>query len=157
MHRNRLKQTAMHRNPSLMIHKVSCVTAPLTRKEHFSVTYVTPVGTWTASSPPSLPSLPGYGNVPCVPLLPPDPAVPCDTSASPLPSFTMTLTKHHLGGKKTKTTKTKIKPPSLAGTTYYFQPPSYGGGADISRGKNNCTFNGDHPRSRPQYHPLSLS
>ena len=62
--------------------------------------YVTPVGIWPASSPPSLPPLLGYGNVPCVPLLPPYPAVPCDTSASPLPSLTLTLTKLHLGGEK---------------------------------------------------------
>jgi len=87
-------------NPPLMIHSVRCVTAPLTSKECFSVTYVAPVGIWTASSPPSPPSLLGYGNVPCVPLLPPYPKVHCDTSASPLPSLTLTLTKHHLGKKK---------------------------------------------------------
>jgi len=72
--------------PSLMIHSVRCVTAPLTRQKCFSVTYV---GIWTASSPLSLPSLLGYGNVPCVPLLPPYPAVHCDTSTSPLPSLTL--------------------------------------------------------------------
>jgi len=82
--------------PSLMKHSVRCVTAPLTRKKCFSVTYVTPVGIWTASSPPSPPSLMGYGNVPCVPLLLPYPTVHCDTSASPLPSLNLTLTKHHL-------------------------------------------------------------
>ena len=49
--------------------------------------------------PPPLPSLLGYGNVPCVPLLLPYPAVRCDTSASPLPSLTLTLTKYHLGEK----------------------------------------------------------
>jgi len=113
--------------PSLMIHSVRCVTAPLTRKKCFSVTYVTPVGMWTAPSPPSLPSVQGYGHVPCVPLLPSYPAVHCDTSASPLPSLTLTLTKHHLGRKKT---------PPFASTTYYSQPPSYGGGAGISGGKN---------------------
>jgi len=64
------------------------------------VTYVTPVGIWTASSPPSPPSLLGYGNVPCVPLLPPYPRVHCDTSASPLPSLALTLTIHHLRPKK---------------------------------------------------------
>jgi len=124
--------------PSLMIPSVRCVTAPLTRKKCFSVTYVTPAGIWTASSPPSLPSLPGYGNVPCVPLLPPYPVVPYDTSASPLPFLTLTLTKHHFG-KKGKKKKEKENPPSFAGTTYYFQPPSYGGRADISGGKNACT------------------
>jgi len=77
--------------------------------------YVTPVGIWPASSPPSLPSQLGYGNIPCVPLLPLYPVVHCDTSASPLPSLTLTLTKHHLEGKK--------NPPSLANTTYYSQPP----------------------------------
>ena len=97
--------------PSLMIHSVRCVTAPLTRKKCFSVTYVTPAGIWTASSPNSLPSLPGYENVPCVPLLPPYAAVPYDTSASPLPSLTLTVTKHHLGKKKEE--KKKRKPPIL--------------------------------------------
>jgi len=86
--------------PPLMIHSVRCVTAPLTRRKCFSVTYVTPVGMLTASSPPSPPSLLGYANVPCVPLLPPYPRIHCDTSASPLPSLALTLTKHHLGGKK---------------------------------------------------------
>ena len=116
----------------------------------FSVTDVTPAGIWTACSPPSLPSLPGYGNVPCVPLLPPYPVVPYNTSASPLPSLTLTLTKHHLGKKKKKNEKKEKKenPPSFAGTTYSFQPPSYGGGADISRGTNLslllvvCSFTG---------------
>ena len=62
--------------PPLMIRSVRCVKAPLTRKKCFSVTYVT------------------Y------------PAVHCDTSASPLPSLTLTLTKHHLGHKnKNKTQK----------------------------------------------------
>jgi len=87
--------------PSLMIHSVRCVTTPSTRKKCSSVTYVTPVGIWTASSPSSPPSLLGYGNVSCVPLLAPYPAVNYDTSASPLPSLTLTLTKHHLGKKKT--------------------------------------------------------
>jgi len=85
--------------PSLMIHSVRSVTAPLTREKCFSVTFVTPIGIWTAWSPPLLPSLLGYENVPCVPLLPPYPAVHCDTSASPLPSLTLTLTKHHIGKK----------------------------------------------------------
>jgi len=115
--------------PSLLIYSVRCITAPLTRKECFSVTYVTPVGIWPASSPPSLPSLLGYGNVPCVPLLPPYPAVHCNTSASPLPSLTLTLTKHHLGDKK------KIPHPLPAKHTT-LNPPSYGGGADISGGMN---------------------
>jgi len=114
--------------PSLVIHSVRCVTAHLTRKRFFSVTFVTPVGTWTASSPPSPPSLLGYGNVPCVPLLAPYPRVHFDTSATPFPSLTMTLTKHHLGGGG--------NPPSLASTTYYSQPLRYGVGADISGGKN---------------------
>jgi len=97
-----------------MIHSVRCVTAPLTRKNCFSVTYVTPVGIWTASSPPSPPSLLGYRNVPCVPLLPPHPRVHCETSASPLPSLNLTLTKHHLGPKKNH-------PPSLLSTKYCSQ------------------------------------
>ena len=72
--------------PPLMIHNARCVKVPLTRKECFSVTYVTPVGIWTASSPPSPPSLLGYGNVPCAPLLPSHPRAHCNTSASPLTS-----------------------------------------------------------------------
>jgi len=68
--------------PPLMIHSVRCVKVPLTRKNCFSVTYVTPVGIWTDSSPPSPPSLLGYGNVPCIFLLPTHPRVHCDTSAS---------------------------------------------------------------------------
>jgi len=59
----------------LMIHSARCVRVPLTRKKCFSVTYVTPVGIWTASSHPSPPSLLGYGNVPCAPLLSPHPRV----------------------------------------------------------------------------------
>jgi len=90
----------------LMIRSVRCVKVPLMRKKCFSVTYVTPVGIWTAFSTPSPPSLLGYGNVPCVPLLTPHPKVLCDTSASLLPSLTLTLTKHHLGHKnKNKTQK----------------------------------------------------
>ena len=58
----------------------------LTRKEYSSATYVTPVGTWATSSPPSPPSLLGYGNVPCVPPLSPHPRSHYDTSASPSPS-----------------------------------------------------------------------
>jgi len=85
--------------PSLMIHSVRCVKVPLTGEKCFFVTYVTPVGIWTASSPPSPSSLLGYGNVPCVPLLPPHPRAYCDTSAPPLPSLTLTLTKHHRGQK----------------------------------------------------------
>ena len=81
----------------------------LTRKKYFSLTYVTPVGIWTASSLPSPPSLLGYGNVTCVPLLAPYPAVHCDTSAFPL-----SPKKHHLGGKNA---------PSFASTTYYSQSP----------------------------------
>jgi len=68
--------------PPLMIHNARCVKVPLTRKKCFSVTYVTPVGIWTASSPPSPPSLQGYGNVPCAPLLTPHSRVHCDTSAT---------------------------------------------------------------------------
>jgi len=34
----------------LMIHSARCVKVPLTRKKCISVTYVTPVGIWTASS-----------------------------------------------------------------------------------------------------------
>ena len=124
--------------PSLMIPSVRCVTAPLTRKKCFSVTYVTPVG--YASSPPSPPSLLGYGNVPCVSLLPPYPTVHCDTSASPLPSLTLTLTKHHL---------------SLDITTYYSQPPRYGGRANIFQEER--TLVSDYLRSRPQYRPISLA
>jgi len=56
------------------------------RRKCFSVTYVTPVKIWTVSSPPSPPSLLGYGNVPCVPLLSPHPRVHYDASASPPPS-----------------------------------------------------------------------
>jgi len=85
----------------------------LTRKKYFSLTYVTPVGTWTASSLPSPPSLLGYGNVTCVHLLPPHPRVHCDISASPLPSLTLTLTKHHLRRKKK---------PSLVSTTLIYAP-----------------------------------
>jgi len=89
--------------PPLMIHSTRCVKVPLTRKECFSVTYVTPFSIWTASSPPSPPSLLGYGNVPCLPLLSPHPRVHCDTSAFPLPASStpgLTLTKHHLETKK---------------------------------------------------------
>jgi len=68
--------------PSLMIHSFRCVTAPLTRKKYFSVTYVTPVGVWTDSSPPSLPSLLGYENVPVYPSCP---RIPRCTATSPLP------------------------------------------------------------------------
>ena len=68
--------------PPLMTHSVRCVKVPLTRKKCFFVTYVTPVGIWTASFPPSPPFLLGYGNVPCIPLLPPHPRVHCDP---PLP------------------------------------------------------------------------
>jgi len=57
--------------PPLMIHSARCVKVPLTSTKCFSVTYVTPVGIWTASPPPSPPIQPGYGNVLCVPLLPP--------------------------------------------------------------------------------------
>jgi len=100
--------------------------SPFDEEKRFSVTYVTPVGIWTASSPPSPPSHLGYGNVPCVPLLllPPHPRVHCDTFASPLPSWTLTLTKHHLE-------KGKKKNPAI--------PCQYkeGGGADISGRKNN--------------------
>jgi len=39
--------------PPLMIRCARCVKVPLTRKECFSVTYVTPVGIWPAFSPPS--------------------------------------------------------------------------------------------------------
>ena len=44
-------------------------------------TYVTPVGIWTASSPTSLPSQLGYGNVP----YPSCPLIPGSTAAPPLP------------------------------------------------------------------------
>jgi len=72
--------------PPLRIRSARCVKVPLTRIECFSVTYVTPVGTWPSSSPPSPPSLLGYGNVPCAPPLSPHPRVLYDTSASPPPS-----------------------------------------------------------------------
>jgi len=52
------------------------------------------------------------------------------------------MTNHHLGkkGEKGKKKKKERKTlPSFAGTSYSFQPPRYGGGADISRGKNACT------------------
>ena len=39
-------------NPPLMIRSARCVKVHLTRNECFFVTYVTPVGTWPASSPP---------------------------------------------------------------------------------------------------------
>jgi len=73
-------------NPPLMIRSARCVKVPLTRNECFFVTYVTPVGTWPASSPPSPPSLLEYENVPCAPPLSPHPRVHHDTSASPPPS-----------------------------------------------------------------------
>jgi len=66
--------------PPLMIRSAK---VPLTRKECFSVTYVTPVGIWPASFPPSPQSLLGYGNVPSAPLLSPHPRVHYDTSTSP--------------------------------------------------------------------------
>jgi len=127
--------------PSLMIHSVRCVTSPLTRKKCFSVTHVTPAGIWTASCPPSLPSLLGYGNVPGVPLLPPYPAVPCNTSASPLLSLTLTLTKHHLG-EKTNTTK-KPHPLPVQRT---FNPPAMEAEPMFQEER---TLVPDHPRSRP--------
>ena len=55
---------------SLMIHSVRCVTTPLTRKKCFSVTCVTPVGIWTASSPPSPPFLLGWKCPLCTPPVP---------------------------------------------------------------------------------------
>jgi len=61
--------------PPLMIRSARCVKVPLTRKKCFSVTYVTPVGIWLASSPPSPPPLMGYENVPCASLLSPHPRV----------------------------------------------------------------------------------
>ena len=76
-------------------------------QKYFSVTYVTLVGIWTASSSPSQTSLLGHGNVPCATLLPPHPRVHCDTSASSLPSETLTLTKHHL--EKGNKIQTKLK------------------------------------------------
>jgi len=138
--------------PSLMIHSVRCVTAPLTRKKRFSVTYVTQAGIWTACSPTSLPSLPGYGNAFCVPLLPPHPAVPYDTSASPLPSLTLTLTKHHLGKKKKRKKGKKTHPSPVQRTT--FNPPAMEAEPIFQEER---TLVPDHPRSRPQSHPLSLS
>ena len=92
-------------------------------QEYFSVTYVTLVGIWTASSSPSQTSLLGHGNVPCATLLPPHPRVHCDTSASSLPSETLTLTKHHLEKEK--------KDPPI--TCQYKER----GVADISGRKNN--------------------
>jgi len=86
--------------PPPTIHSTRCVKAPSTRKKCFSVTYVTLGGIWTASSLPSQPSYLGYGNVPRVPLLSPHARVHCDSSTSPLPSLTLTLIKHRLGGKK---------------------------------------------------------
>ena len=71
--------------PPLMIRSAKCAKVPLTRKECSSATYVTPVGTWADSSPPSPPSLLGYGNVPCAPPLLPHPRAHYDTSASPPP------------------------------------------------------------------------
>jgi len=132
--------------PSLMIHRVRCVTAPLTRKKCISVTYVTPVGILkTACSPPSLPSLLGYGNVPCVPLLPPYPAVHCDTSASPLPSLTLTLTKHHLETKNLHllpTQHTTFNPPAMEAVLIF---------------QEKRMLVPDYLQSRPQYQPISLS
>jgi len=101
---------------SLMIHSVRCVTAPLTRKKCFSVTYVT------------------Y------------PAVHCDTSASPLPSLTLTLTKHHLGGKK---------PPHLLPAQHTTLIPPDMGAEPIFQEER--TLVPDYLRSRPQYRPISLS
>jgi len=70
--------------PLPTIHSARCVKVPLTKKKCFSVTYVTSVGIWTTPPPPSPPSLPGDGNVPCAPLWPPHPKVHYNTSASPL-------------------------------------------------------------------------
>ena len=67
--------------PPLMIHSARCVKVHLTREKCFSVPYETPVGIWTASSPPSPPSLLGYGIVPCAPLLP---LIPGSTTTPPL-------------------------------------------------------------------------
>ena len=86
--------------PPLTIRSARCAKVPLTRKECSSATYVTPVGTCAASSPPSPPSLLGYGNVPCAPPLSLHPRVHYDTSASPSPSWTLTLIKHHLATEK---------------------------------------------------------
>jgi len=80
--------------PPLMIHSARCVKVSVTRKNCFSLTYVTLVGTWTASS------LAGIWKCPlCT-----TPAPSCQgqlrPSASPLLSLTLTLNKHRLGGKK---------------------------------------------------------
>jgi len=111
--------------PPLMTYSARCVKVPWTRKKCFSVTYVTPVGILMAYSHPSLQSQLGYGNVPCVPLLPPHPRVHCDTSASPLPSLTLTLTKHRLWRKKNPKkeirNKSKSSPLSLVSTKHYSQ------------------------------------
>ena len=88
--------------PSLMINSVRSDKGPTTRKKCFFVTCVTSAGMQTACFPPSIQSLQRYGNVHCVPLLAPYPAVPFNSSASPLPFFTLTLTKHHHGKKKSK-------------------------------------------------------
>jgi len=128
-----------------MIHRVRCVTAPLTREKRFSVTYDKPFGTWTASSTPSLQSLPGYGNVPCVPLLPPYPAVHCDTSISPLPSLTLILTKHHQGKKNPHplpAQHTARNSPAMDAESIF---------------QEERTLVPDYLRSRPQYQPIFLS
>ena len=99
---------------ALMIRWARCAKVPLTRKECFSVTYVTLCDICNAGWHmncllPPLTTIPaGIWKVPCAPLLPPHPRVHCDTSASPLPStLTLTLTKHHLekGEKKISPSK----------------------------------------------------
>jgi len=142
-----------------MINSVRSDKGPTTRKKCFFVTCVTSAGMQTACFPPSIQSLQRYGNVHCVPLLAPYPAVPFNSSASPLPFFTLTLTKHHHGKKKSKpkSKKNQKKPKktwTFAGATYSIQPSIYGDGNDISRGKALEPY---HSQSRPHYHPLSLS
>jgi len=71
--------------PSLMSHSVRCVTAPLTRKKCFSVTYVTLVGIWP---PPPPPYYHPSWDMECpysVPVYPSSPLIPRCTATSPLP------------------------------------------------------------------------
>ena len=69
--------------PPLMKHSARCVKVPLTRKECFVVTYVTPVGIWTASSLPSPPSLPQWVMEMSL-VYPSCPLIPRSTTTPPL-------------------------------------------------------------------------
>jgi len=81
--------------PPPRIPSVEYVKAPLTKRKCFSVIFVMPADIFTCSFPPSLPSQLGCGNVQYVPPLLPHPRLPCDTSASPPPFWTLTLMKQH--------------------------------------------------------------